>query len=222
MAVMKKLEKKVVAPVAAPAAPRQNLMSGTKATVDTLQHATARLSFRRVRDILPGKIESSRLILRAPMRGDVPVLVALADNKNIAERLSRLPSPYTRADGIAFIEIFAQRADERPYAITTHAGEFLGIVGFSYAMGQHPELGYWLGEPHWGKGYMTEAVKALLETAFATGLYPVVRARALRTNEGSIHVLEKAGFKNVGKGTMDRVGTGKGQPIFEFRREQPR
>ena len=220
---MKKLDKKVaVAPVVAVAARHPELMTGTKASVDTLQRATQRLSFRRVRDVLPGKIETPRLILRAPMRGDVPAIVKLADNRNIAEKLSRLPSPYTRADAIAFVEIYAQRPDERPFAITTHAGEFLGVVGFSYAMGQHPELGYWLGEPHWGKGIMTEAVKALLETAFATGLYPVVRARALRTNAQSINVLEKAGFRNVGKGMMERPGHARGEPIFEFRREQPR
>ena len=61
-----------------------------------------RLAFRRARDVLPTKIETQRLILRAPIRGDVPALTQLADNKNIADKLSRLPSPYTRADAIAF------------------------------------------------------------------------------------------------------------------------
>jgi RimJ/RimL family protein N-acetyltransferase len=88
-------------------------------------------------------------------------------------------------------------------------------------MGEHPELGYWLGEPYWGKGIMTEAVKALLEAAFATGFYPVVRARALQSNAASVHVLEKAGFRNVGT-AVDAVGFNKGQPIFHFRMERPR
>lgn len=219
---MKKLDKTVAAPLAVAAPQRGEITYGTKASVETLIHATERLTFRRTRDILPGKIETPRLVLRAPMRGDVPALVAQADNPAIAEKLARLPSPYTRADGIAFVEIFAQRADERPYVITSRAGELLGVVGFSYAMGQHPELGYWLGEPHWGKGYMSEAVKALLEAAFATGLYPVVRARALTTNAASIHVLEKAGFKRVGRAEPDRLGTNRGKPVFNFRREQPR
>ena len=219
---MKKLDKTVAAPVAVAAPARGEITYGTKASVQTLLHATERLTFRRTRDILPGKIETPRLVLRAPMRGDVPALVALADNPAIAEKLARLPSPYTRADGIAFVEIFAQRADERPYVITTHAGELLGVVGFSYAMGEHPELGYWLGEPHWGQGFMSEAVKALLETAFGTGLYPVVRARALTTNTASIHVLEKAGFKKIGRPEPDRFGTNHGKSVFNFRREQPR
>ena len=202
------------------AAPR-DIAPGTKASANMLQHATARLNFRRARDVLPGKIETPRLILRAPIRGDVPALVALADNKAIAERLSRLPSPYTRADAIAFVEIYAQRPDERPYAITTEKGELLGIVGFSYAMGQHPELGYWLGEPHWGKGIMSEAAKALLEAAFATDHYPVVRARALQSNTASIRVLEKAGFKNIGS-DIDSLGVPPGKPLFQFRLERPK
>ena len=149
-------------------APAYGLATGTKASEKQLHDAAARLSFRRTRDVLPTKITTQRLILRAPIRGDVPALVALADNKNIASRLSRLPSPYTRADAIGFVEIFAQRADERPYAITLNGTDLIGVVGFSYAMGQYPELGYWLGEPHWGKGIMSEAVKGRLEAAFAT------------------------------------------------------
>jgi RimJ/RimL family protein N-acetyltransferase len=200
---------------------RHEIAPGTKASEERLRSATQRLSFRRTRDALPTRIDTPRLILRAPMRGDVPALAALADNRNIAARLARLPSPYTRADAIAFVEIFSQRADERPFAITSGHGEFLGIVGFTYAMGEHPELGYWLGEPYWGKGLMTEAVKALLEATFATGLYPTVRARVLQSNAGSIHVLEKAGFRNIGSG-IDAVGFNKGEPIFHFRMERPR
>jgi len=203
-------------------APAFGLATGTKASEKQLHDATARLSFRRSRDVLPTKITTSRLTLRAPIRGDVPALVALADNKNIASRLSRLPSPYTRADAIGFVEIFAQRADERPYAITLNGTDLIGVVGFSYAMGQYPELGYWLGEPHWGKGIMSEAVKGLLEAAFATSHYPVVRARALTDNAASIHVLEKAGFRKTGEAEMDRFGTNQGKPIFQFRLERPR
>jgi RimJ/RimL family protein N-acetyltransferase len=201
--------------------PRREPLPGTKASQAMLASATERLSFRRTRDALPTRLETARLVLRAPMRGDVPAIAKLADNPNIANKLARLPSPYTRADATAFVEIFAQRADERPFAITAASGEFLGIVGFSYAMGQHPELGYWLGEPHWGQGIMTEAVQGLLEAAFATGFYPVVRARALQSNTASVHVLEKAGFHNIGV-ALDPLGNHQGQPIFNFRLERPR
>ena len=66
---------------------------GTERAIAELAKAAHRLSARRARDMLPGKIETKRLVLRAPIRGDVPDLVRLADNKTIAEKLVRLPSP---------------------------------------------------------------------------------------------------------------------------------
>lgn len=183
-----------------------------------LEAATHALSARRQRDMLPVKIVTPRLVLRAPIRGDVPELVKLADNPKIAAVLSRLPSPYTRADGIGFVEIIAQRPDERPYAIIFD-GHFAGVVGFSFKEGELPELGYWLGEPFWGKGLMSEAVKGLLEAAFATRQYPQIQARAMTSNLASLNVLEKAGFVRLGEGPDP---AGRGRPTTMLRLEQPK
>lgn len=199
---------------------RRTQMIGPAAQARALAEATARLAARRQRDVLPHRIETPRLALRPPIRGDVPDIVRLADNRRIYEVLARLPNPYTRADGIAFVEIFAQRPDERPYAITLKDA-FIGVVGLSYHAGQPPEIGYWLGEPHWGKGYMSEAVRALLEAAFATGLYPRLKARALQTNTGSLNVLEKAGFKRTGEGP-DPFAHRTGEPVVFLELEQPK
>lgn len=185
-----------------------------------LEAATHRITARRQRDILPGKMVTPRLVLRAPIRGDVPDLVRLADNKAIHDVLARLPHPYTRADGIAFVEIMAQRPDERPYAITRD-GQFIGIAGFSYVEGEPPELGYWLGEPFWGQGLMSEGVKALIEAAFETHAYPRIKSRALATNAASLNVLEKAGFKRIGEG-IDTVGNAAGKPTIYLMLEQPK
>jgi RimJ/RimL family protein N-acetyltransferase len=179
---------------------------GTDRSIAELAAATHRLTMRRIRDMLPGKIASKRLVLRAPMRGDVPDLVRLADNKAIAVKLARLPSPYTRADAVGFVEIFSQRADERPYAITL-ADRFAGVIGFSYHEGRPPELGYWLGEPYWGQGLMTEAGRALIDAAHPTHQYDLVVARALADNAGSLHVLEKLGFKRKGKAKSEAPAT---------------
>jgi RimJ/RimL family protein N-acetyltransferase len=199
---------------------RRTQLIGPAAQAKALAEATAKLAARRQRDALPHRIETPRLVLRAPIRGDVADLVKLADNKKIYEVLARLPNPYTRADGIAFVEIFAQRPDERPYAITLK-DQFIGVVGFSYHADQPPEIGYWLGEPYWGKGIMSEALKGLLEAAFATGLYPKLVARALKTNAGSLNVLEKAGFKRTGEGP-DPIARTPDVPVVILEREQPK
>jgi RimJ/RimL family protein N-acetyltransferase len=193
---------------------------GTDRSIAELAAATHRLTMRRIRDMLPGKIATKRLVLRAPMRGDVPDLVRLADNKAIAVKLARLPSPYTRADAVGFVEIFSQRADERPYAITL-ADRFAGVIGFSYHEGRPPELGYWLGEPYWGQGLMTEAGRALIDAAHPTHQYDLVVARALADNAGSLHVLEKLGFKRKGKAKSEAPATF-GTPIVLLELQRPR
>jgi RimJ/RimL family protein N-acetyltransferase len=205
-------------------APAEELVAfspgGTDRSIAQLAAATHRLTMRRVRDLLPGKIATRRLVLRAPIRGDVPDLVRLADNKTIAERLARLPSPYTRADAIGFIEIFAQRADERPYAITLNE-KLIGVVGFSFFEGKPPELGYWLGEPHWGQGFMTEAARALIEAAHRTGHYQTIAAWALASNAGSLHVLEKLGFRRKAK-AKGEIGNIADKPMLRLELERPK
>ena len=190
---------------------------GTDRAIAELAEATHRLTMRRVRDMLPGKIETKRLVLRAPIRGDVPDLVRLADNKNIASKLARMPNPYTRADAVGFIEIMAVRADERPYAITLD-GRLIGIVGFSFQEGSAPELGYWLGEPYWGKGYMTEAARGLVDTAQRTHDYDTIVAKALASNDASLNVLGKLGFERVSKKPRKSVPVDQQVVLMELRR----
>jgi RimJ/RimL family protein N-acetyltransferase len=173
------------------------------------------------RSALPHKIETDRLVLRAPIRGDVPQLIKLADNRNVADWLRRLPHPYTRADAVAFIEIIAQRAENKPYAITLEGVGLIGVVGFHFWTDAPPELGYWLGEPYWGKGYTTEAARALIETAQATGQYPQIGAWALKDNERSINVLTKLRFKKLRESKSEDVKD-KGRKLVHFIREQGR
>ncbi|HVY51920.1 MAG TPA: GNAT family N-acetyltransferase [Devosia sp.] len=192
---------------------------GTDRDIARLAEATHRLTMRRVRDMLPGKIETRRLVLRAPIRGDVPDLVRLADNRNVSSKLARMPSPYTRADAIGFIEIFAQRADERPYAITLD-GHLIGVIGFTFQENVPPELGYWLGEPYWGQGYMTEAGRALIEAAHRTRQYDRIVAKALAGNAASLHVLDKLGFVRLGR--RSRKASSGGSEVVTLELMRPR
>jgi RimJ/RimL family protein N-acetyltransferase len=190
---------------------------GTNRAVRELAAASHRLTMRRIRDSLPGKITTRRLVLRAPIRGDVPDLTRLADNKAIADRLLRLPHPYTRADALGFIEIIAQRPDERPYAIVLD-DRLVGVVGFTFVEGKAPELGYWLGEPYWGKGLMTEAARGLIDAAHRTGHFELIGARALEDNAASLNVLDKLGFRRTGKATREDTGA----PLVLLELERPR
>lgn len=59
-------------------------------------------------------------------------------------------------------------------------------------------LGYWVGQPYAGKGYMTAALRVLLPTLFGELNLHRVEAACIPTNQASIRVLEKCGFAREG------------------------
>ncbi len=90
------------------------------------------------------------------------------------------------------------RADD--FAITDKTtGEILGAIGLTHDHRYHNgELGYWIGEKFWGKGYATEAGRALLEFAFKEKNYHKVYARHFGSNPASGRVIEKIGMTREG------------------------
>ncbi len=103
------------------------------------------------------EIKTDRLLLRPLALADAPALVPLIGDYEVARWLTVVPHPYTLADGETFVREIAGPWDR---AITL-AGELIGVVGISGG------LGYWLGRPFWGHGYMSEAAAALVEAWFS-------------------------------------------------------
>ena len=110
-------------------------------------------------------LESERLVLRPPRREDAKALALLANDLRVAENTLRIPHPYALADAEGFIAAASETDDERVLVIT-RAGAVLGACGIAKLDGERPEIGYWLGVPFWGKGYATEAARALIDHAF--------------------------------------------------------
>lgn len=139
-------------------------------------------------------IETERLTLRRPTLADVPAIARLANDRRISEMTRRLPFPYRQDHAAAFVAtlpLLEARDLARLYLIE-HLGEPVGFVGIEG--GEIPELGYWLGFAHWGRGFATEATRAALDAAFATRAIPQVTASARVANPASRNVLEKCGF----------------------------
>ena len=135
--------------------------------------------------------------LRPWRQGDAPSLVKYANNPNVARQLrDRFPHPYTAADARQFIQSVAQARPTTTFAIAV-AGEAVGGVGFSPGADVErysAEVGYWLGEPFWGRGLTAEAVQLLSAYAFNTCSMLRLFALPFADNAQSIRVLEKAGF----------------------------
>src|SRR5204863_6085875 len=108
----------------------------------------------------------------------------------------RFPHPYTAADARQFIQAIAVARPPTMFAIVVE-GEAVGGTGFSPGADVErysAEVGYWLGEPFWGRGITAEAVQLLSAYAFDTCGMLRLFALPFADNEQSIRVLEKAGY----------------------------
>ena len=82
------------------------------------------------------------------------------------------------------------------------------------------DVGYWLGTRHWGKGYATEAVRALIDHAFTELEHTALHSSVRVTNPGSRRVLEKCGFQWTGVGLSRVRALGSSVPVDRFRLER--
>src|SRR5262249_19374749 len=114
-------------------------------------------------------LETERLILRRPRLADAEAVAALVNDRRIAENTLRIPHPYSLADAHAFLTAVGSAPDGEPvFLITTPDDTVLGCCGISRLVGEAPEIGYWLGVPYWGKGFVTEAARAVIDHAFGS------------------------------------------------------
>ena len=142
-------------------------------------------------------------VLRFPKEADLDSIVGNGNNPKIARFLrDRFPHPYTMESGRWLIDE-ANDVEENLVLVIEVEGVAAGVIGF-HGNDQNDvnryssEIGYWLGEPYWGRGIMTEAVDALTTYGFdALGLKRIY-ASVYAPNTGSMRVLEKAGYELEG------------------------
>ncbi|ULQ56706.1 GNAT family N-acetyltransferase [Flavihumibacter rivuli] len=134
--------------------------------------------------------------------GDVKSLVKYGNNEKIARNMAdRFPHPYLEENAVAFINHVMNENPVCIFAIDIN-GEAVGGIGLhpqADIMRKNAELGYWLGEPFWGKGIVTRAVVQMVEYGFQNLPIDRIFARPFGVNKASQKVLEKAGFVLEGK-----------------------
>src|SRR5580700_8224768 len=134
-------------------------------------------------------LATKRLKLRAPGAADATAIASLINDRRIAENTARIPHPYSVADAHAFLGQVNRDPAEPSFAIMRADGTLIGGCGIHVLSGGEPELGYWIGVPHWGRGYATEAARAVLDHAFGTLGYARLTSRARVSNPASRRVL---------------------------------
>lgn len=177
-------------------------------------------------------LETARLWLRWPRVADAAAIKRLAGVKQVAEMTAHIPHPYPEnfAENFVFNTrksnalgehlVMAMTLKGRPDALIgmiglhakTHHGD-----GAPFADGlSHAELGYWLGMDFWGDGLVTEAARAMIDTAFSLTPVGALHAGVRVINPASRRVLEKCGFRHEGTVLKQMPARGDAFPRDEF------
>ena len=147
----------------------------------------------------PPTLETERLRIRPYSEADIPELVPLVGERQVAATTLRIAHPYTEKDARAFLEL-AKDPDKLWLAITLRSdGRQIGGIGLRIEEEHHhAELGYWLGVPFWGQGYATEAARELVRYGFEELELHRICATHFKHNPASGRVLKKIGMRYEG------------------------
>jgi RimJ/RimL family protein N-acetyltransferase len=148
------------------------------------------------------ELQLKSCVIRPWSLSDAVAVQRYANNRSIWQNLrDAFPHPYTLEDSHGFLRHVTNENPAATFAIALPS-EAIGCIGLQMGSDVHcktAELGYWLGEPFWGRGIMSEAVVALTRWAF--GAFPLERiyAEPFADNPASVRVLERSGFVCEGR-----------------------
>jgi RimJ/RimL family protein N-acetyltransferase len=187
----------------------------------------------QVLDLSTNRILTRRLALRPLRAGDDARLFELFANWSVMRFLSSPPWPYSREDANAFVRlrIPPEQTDSITLAITREGAPIgcIDVIRKPASAVQRDDgynLGYWLGEPFWGAGLMSEAARAFVVHFFAMKPDDVLYSGAFSENAASLRIQEKLGFRRDGgnmfysrprDGEFPHVSTSLTRAVFERR-----
>lgn len=156
-------------------------------------------------DWRPPTLTTPRLVLRPFTEADAAPLFEYACNPNVT-RFTLWDAHRTISETLSFVGDYAllryREGMPEPYAISlTPDSTPIGSCGcFWTSFANHEmELGYWIGEPYWGKGLAAEACRVLVEHVFREFCVERLQARVIAGNIASSRVLGKLGFRFEGR-----------------------
>jgi RimJ/RimL family protein N-acetyltransferase len=142
-------------------------------------------------------LRTDRLSLRRWRKEDEPSLLKYANNWNVAKNLrDRFPHPYTPKDAELWLGFAGGESPLLNFAVEvdSHAVGGISLMHNDDVFRLSAEVGYWLGEPYWGRGLATKALKLITDYAFSQFGLIRLEAGVFSTNPASGRVLEKAGY----------------------------
>jgi RimJ/RimL family protein N-acetyltransferase len=142
---------------------------------------------------------TERLLLRPSWPEDAGALYEAIADQDIVRNLARAPWPYTADDAAWFAKLEHSQMFPNFMLLlrTDGAPRLIGSCGLGELDGE-AELGYWIARPYWGKGFASEAARAVVGVAKALGHKKLVSGHFV-DNPASGRVLRKVGFRPVGR-----------------------
>jgi RimJ/RimL family protein N-acetyltransferase len=164
---------------------------------------------------------TERLLLRPGWAEDAAALARAIGDAAVARNLARVPHPYGVADAEAFLSLPHDPVRPRFLICRRDDGAVIGGVGLHD--GLVPELGYWIAQAEWGRGYATEAARAVVELADMSLRLPRLVASHAIDNPASGRVLAKLGFSPTGRvAKLPSLGRGYAMKVALFARDRDR
>lgn len=137
------------------------------------------------------------VVIRELMDADLQKLAEYSNNIKVAINLrDAFPNPYTIEDAVRFKSMVEGQNPKSIFAIE-YKGEYVGNISLmkgSDVYRKSAEIGYFIGEPYWNKGIMTQAVKMITDWGFKNLDIVRIYTGIFEYNEASQKVLEKCGF----------------------------
>lgn len=151
------------------------------------------------------RLETSRLWLRWPRVADAPAIARYSSKWEVARMTARIPHPYPPGEAERFI--FAARQANAAgrdliLVIASNRGKRdpFGMISLESRREGRLTLGYALAPEAWGKGFATEAGRAIVEAGFLLTEAIEILSSIRPDNPASRRVLEKCGFEHMGSG----------------------
>lgn len=163
-------------------------------------------------------MKTARLKLRPLLPSDAERIAILGGVWEVASMTGRIPYPYSQEAAQHWLTGLAD--GEVVFAIE-HAGELIGICGYTPRADGTAEMGYWLGQPYWGKGFATEAARRLMTYGFTKGGVRSFTGCHFTDNLNSARVLKKLGFRPTGDCVGWCEARQKDLPTLTYERRRP-
>jgi [ribosomal protein S5]-alanine N-acetyltransferase len=149
-------------------------------------------------------LRTERLVMRALTPGDADAFIALAGDFAVARMTSDIAHPLDVVKALAWL---SPSNGEARFAITLD-GRMIGSSGYFRRTSDTAELGFWLGHAWWGRGFATEAARAVARHGFEADGLAAFTSSHFVDNPASARVLAKLGFAHSGYGRIWSLARG--------------